>query len=365
MKAVVLVGGEGTRLRPLTYRVPKQMLPVVERPMIERVLEHLGRYGIDEVVLSLQYLPDAFTEAYPGGVVEGVRLVYATEPHPLDTAGAIRFAATAAGVDETFVVMNGDVLTDLDLSALLRFHRTHGAEGTIRLYPVEDPSRFGVVDVGPDGRVRAFVEKPAPGSAPSNLINAGTYILEPSFLDRVPAGERVSIERVTFPAMVADGALYAVADDAYWIDTGTPAAFLQASFDLLEGRRAAPPCPSAQRADDGTWWAGPVGSEGTVSGSSYVGEGATVAGGATVSRSVLGAKTTVEAGAVVRDSVLLPGVDVGPGALVEDAIVGAGSRIGAACRVRPGSVVGFGVDLAPGSVVEGQVPAVDDREARP
>lgn len=160
MRAVVLVGGEGTRLRPLTLTVPKQMLPIVEQPMIERVLGHLAAHGIDAAVLSLGYRPDAFTDAYPDGVIAGVRSQYAVEPSPLDTAGAIRFAAEHAGMDGTFVVLNGDVLTDFDITELVAFHREHGAEGTIGLTPVDDPSSFGVVPTDDEGRVQAFIEKP-------------------------------------------------------------------------------------------------------------------------------------------------------------------------------------------------------------
>ena len=209
MKAVVLVGGEGTRLRPLTLSAPKQMLPIVGVPMIERVLGHLARHGVDEAVLSLGYLPDAFMEAYPDGRAAGIRLFYAVEPEPLDTAGAVRFAATLAGIAETFVVVNGDVLTDLDLTSLVAFHRERRAEGTIALHPVADPSAFGVVPTDEEGRVTAFVEKPPRDEAPTNEINAGTYVLEASVLARIPEGGRVSIERETFPAMVRDRRLFA------------------------------------------------------------------------------------------------------------------------------------------------------------
>ena len=237
MKAVVLVGGEGTRLRPLTLSAPKQMLPIVGVPMIERVLAHLVSHGVDAAILSMGYLPNAFLEAYPEGVAAGIRLTYAVEPEPLDTAGAVRFAATFGRVDDTFVVVNGDVLTDLDLSGLLAFHRERRAEGTIALHPVPDPSAFGVVPTDSDGRVTAFVEKPPRDEAPTNQINAGTYVLEPSVLERIPTGGRVSIERETFPAMVRDGTLFARSDDGYWLDTGTPADYLQAHHDLVSGRR--------------------------------------------------------------------------------------------------------------------------------
>ncbi|HXW34671.1 MAG TPA: nucleotidyltransferase family protein, partial [Acidimicrobiales bacterium] len=220
MKAIVLVGGEGTRLRPLTNTTPKQLLPVVEVPMLERVLSWLGSSGLCDVVLSLGYRPDAFIDSYPDGLVGGVHLTYAVEPQPLDTAGAIRFAALQSAVEETFVVVNGDVLTDLDLSSLLDFHRSRRAAGTIHLTPVEDPSRFGVVPIDDRGRVIDFIEKPPPHEAPTNLINAGTYVLEPEVLELIKSTGRVSIEREVFPEIAASGELYGLASDAYWLDTG-------------------------------------------------------------------------------------------------------------------------------------------------
>ncbi|MGH9297848.1 MAG: nucleotidyltransferase family protein, partial [Acidimicrobiales bacterium] len=251
MDAVVLVGGEGTRLRPLTYDLPKQMLPVVDRPMIEHVVAWLGRHGVERVVLSLGYRPDAFVEAFPSGEVDGVRLVYAPEPEPLDTAGAVRFAAEAAGTRGRLLVLNGDVLSDMDVSALIAFHEQQRAKATIQLTPVEDPSRFGVVPTDHDGKVLAFIEKPSPDEAPTNHINAGCYVLEQEVLEGIDPGRRVSIERETFPALVAGGGLYALSSDAYWLDTGTPENYLQASLDVLEGRRTPASCPRAREVEEG------------------------------------------------------------------------------------------------------------------
>jgi mannose-1-phosphate guanylyltransferase len=301
MRAVVLVGGFGTRLRPLTLDRPKQMLPILGRPMIEPVLQHLSRHGIDDVVLSMGYRPDAFTAEYPTGVCAGVQLHFAVEPEPLDTAGAIRFAALDAGIDERFVVMNADCLTDIDVSNLVSFHDERGAEGTIALHKVEDPSAFGVVPTDATGRVEAFVEKPPRDEAPTDLINAGIYVLEPSVLDRIAADRRVSIEREVFPAMVEAGTLYAVADDAYWIDAGTPALYIRAQLDLLDGLRGDPV--------DG------------------VDPAAVIDAGAEVQRSVVGAGCTVAAGAVVRDSVLLPGSTVDEGAVVERTVLAFGAHV--------------------------------------
>ncbi len=336
MRAVVLVGGFGTRLRPLTLTTPKQLLPVGNHPLIELVVSHLARYGVDECVLSLGYRPDAFLAAFPDGHCAGVQLTYAVEDEPLETAGAIRFAASEAGIDDTFVVVNGDVLTDLDVSLLVAFHREHAAEGTIALHPVEDPSRFGVVPTDADGRVTAFVEKPPPGQAPTNLINAGTYVLEPSVLGRIPAGRRVSVERETFPAMAADGSLFAMHDGAYWVDTGTPATYLQACLDLADGVWNAP-------------------REGIVSLEAAVDQRATV------HRSVLGAGCRVEAGAEVVESVLLAGSVVRAGAQVRHSILGHRAVVGAGARLDELSVLGDDVGIEAGATLHGaRVPAPEE-----
>ncbi len=329
MKAVVLVGGEGTRLRPLTLSAPKQMLPIGGRPMIERVLDWLSPHGINEVVLSLGYRPDAFIDAYPHGESCGVRLRYAVEPSPLDTAGAIRFAAENAQIDETFVVVNGDVLTDLDVSRLVAFHREHQAQATIALTPVEDPSSFGVVPTDRTGRVEAFIEKPAKGEAPTNLINAGTYVLEPSVLDRIPPDRRVSIERETFPELVREGRLFALGSDAAWLDAGTPATFLEANLAY---------------ASQGASATGGVDSRpGLVTGSPQ----------ATVRRSAIGANVELHEGSVIDGSVLMEGVVVGVGARVIDSIVGPGARIGDGARLEALCVIGAGQVVEPGLAISG------------
>jgi NDP-sugar pyrophosphorylase family protein len=354
MKAVVLVGGEGTRLRPLTNSTPKQMLPIVGVPMIERVLGHLALHGVDEAVLSLGYLPDAFTETYPDGRAAGVQLTYAVEPEPLDTAGALRFAATFAGIHETFVAVNGDVLTDLDLTALIQFHRERGAEGTIHLYPVADPSAFGVVPTDADGRVTAFVEKPPRDEAPTNEINAGTYVLEPSVLTRIAANGRVSIERETFPAMVREGTLYALADDRYWIDTGTPAAFLEANFDYVEGRRGPVIAPGLDDRGDGVYVEGDSDLEGDVVAHAVVFAGCTVEPTARVERCVLGRGSVISTGAVVTDSVLMDGCQVAADAAVAGSIMGPRSIVGQRADVRPVSVLGAEAVVSSGTTVDGE-----------
>lgn len=353
MNAVVLVGGEGTRLRPLTYTTPKQLLPVAEVPLLERVLTALARHGVDHVVLSLGYRPDAFRNAYPTGSAAGVRLSYAVEDEPLDTAGAIRYAAREAELSETFLVVNGDVLTDLDVSELVSFHLRRGAMATIALTPVEDPSRFGVVPTEPDGRVVAFVEKPPPGEAPTNYINAGTYVVEPDVLEHIPAGRRVSVERETFPALVADGSLFALASDAYWLDAGTPEAYLRANADVLTGKRGPSPAPGAEAVSEGVWITGSPQLAGDLRPASLVAHGARLEGGCVVESSVIGARAVVGPSAVVSGSVLLAGAEVAEGAQVRGSILGHGAKVGPGARLDPISIVGDGASVAEGAHLVG------------
>ena len=354
----MLLGGEGTRLRPLTYTTPKQLLPVAEVPLIERVLTQLAGHGVDEAILSLGYRPDAFIDAYPEGVACGVRLLYAVEPEPLDTAGAVRFSADADDLDETFLVVNGDVLTDLDVTALVAFHRSHGALATIALTAVEDPSRFGVVPTDEEGRVVTFVEKPPAAEAPTNRVNAGTYVLEPEVLERIPLGGRVSIERETFPGLVTEGAVFARYDPGYWLDTGTPEAYLAANADMLNGRRARPPAPGAEPVADGVWRLGHPVLEGVVRPASLVGDGAVVAARATVASSVIGAGCRVGPGASIEGSVLLPGAQIGERAVVRGSIVGRGAVVGRDCVLDPTCVVGEGIEVEDGlHLCNARVPA--------
>jgi len=363
VKAVVLVGGAGTRLRPLTLTVPKQVLPIVEVPMIERVLAYLGGHGVDEAILSLGYLHDAFEALFPEGRCSGVDLTYAVEPEPLDTAGAVGFAARYAGVSERFLVVNGDILTDLDVTAMVAFHEQRGAEATISLASVADPSAFGLVPIDGEGKVIAFVEKPAPGApGPSGplsgergaaLVNAGTYVLEPSVLDRIPEGRRVSIEREVFPALAGAGTLYGFDSTAYWTDTGTPLQYLEAQLDLLSGRRPGPPAPLAESGPNGTWTLGDADFGSSVHGPTLLGAGAWVAADASVTRSVVGARCRIHAGARVADSVLLPGAVVGKGAVVDHSILGRCAQVGDGAEVTGVSVLGDDYVVEPRTHLDG------------
>lgn len=322
MFGVVLVGGFGTRLRPLTNDVPKPMLPIVHRPMIVDLVDRLCEGGVTDVVLALGFKPEPFRTAFPGGRHGDVRVHYAVEPEPLDTAGAIAFAARTLDVDDTFVVANGDIITDLSIADLIAAHRRLGAQATLHLTPVADPSAFGVVEVDDVGQVLRFVEKPQPGETDSNLINAGTYIFEPSVLDLVEPDERVSVERVVFPLLTQSNGLYGVSTDDYWLDTGRPDQYLQANVDLVRGLRGA-------RVDG-------------------VHATARVDPSATVIDSVVGPGAVVGAGARVTGSALLGGAVVAAEAVVESSIVA--GRVGASAVIR-NCVVGAEYSVADGEQV--------------
>lgn len=326
MKAVVLVGGEGTRLRPLTETVPKPLIPFMNRPFLHHVLDHLARHGVDEVVLSSSYLEREF-KSFLEERSEPPRITWITESVPLGTSGAV--AGARFLLDDTFLVLNGDILTDLDLSALVAFHRERRAVATIALTAVDDARPYGLVEREDDGRVLAFREKP-PDLVPG-VINAGTYVLEPRALDGVPPGVAVSIERETFPALIAGGEpVYSFVSDGYWRDLGTPQAYLQAHLDALSGLIS------------GTIRQGPL-----------VGEGARVHDEAVVgSLVVLGPDASVGAGARVDRSVIQRGARVGDDAEVEDSILGPESEVGEGAEVR-GAVLAHGARVAARSRVQG------------
>jgi mannose-1-phosphate guanylyltransferase len=317
MHAVVLVGGFGTRLRPLTHTVPKPLLPIGHRPMLEHLLARLARGGITDAVLALGFNPEPFLVAFPGDECAGVRLSYAVEESPLDTAGAIGFAARRAGVDSTFVVANGDVMTDLDVGSLIAFHRRCSGEATISLTPVADPSQFGIVEVDAAGRVQRFIEKPAPGATSSNFASAGTYVMEPRSLDRMPDSTKLSIERVVFPAMVSEGALFATATDDYWIDAGRPDTYLAANIRAVT--EEATPAVAAD---------------------------AEVAADVEIVESVVGARSRVGRGSALRRSVVLPDATVGSDVILSGSLV-----MG---RVGNGAVVIDSVIGADGVVADGE-----------
>lgn len=324
MQAVVLVGGEGTRLRPLTERVPKPALTLVDRPFLAYMIEWLAAHGVTEAVLACGFLPDALRAALGDGERAGVRIVYVTEPERRGTAGAIRFAADALGerLGERFLALNGDVLADLDLGALLRFHERGGGPATIALHPVEDSSAYGLVRRDEDGRVLEFLEKT--GAAVPGEINAGAYVLERSVLDLIPAGREVSIEREVFPRLVGAG-LRALPLAGYWMDIGTPERYLAATWDILEGRVRTRVRPTAPGLLVGA--GAEVDRDAVLGPRAVLGPGCRVASRARVSGSVLLDGCAVGEGARVEGSILAPGVVVRPGVAVVDRVVGQGETV--------------------------------------
>jgi mannose-1-phosphate guanylyltransferase len=325
MQAIVLVGGEGTRLRPLTSDVPKPAVTLVDRPFLAYAIEWLAAHGVSEVVLACGFLPDVLREALAGEEERaGVTISYFAEPEPLGTAGAIRFAADSLGdrLDDRFLALNGDVLADLDLSALLRAHDERGAAATIALHPVADSSVYGLVNCDEEGAVLEFREKT--GEAVPGQINAGAYVLERSVLDLVPAGRAVSIEREVFPRLVGQG-LGALLLDGYWMDIGTPERYLQASWDILEGRvetRVESTAAGMLVAADAV-----IAEEASVGPRAVVSPGCRVEAGAEVRDSVLLDGCTVGRDALVSGSILAPGAEVEAGAALRDAVVGRDERV--------------------------------------
>lgn len=351
MQAVVLVGGEGTRLRPLTYDIPKPMLPIIERPIIARVIEWLAINGVTRAVLALGYRPDPFMEAFPDASWEGVEIVYSTEPEPLDTAGAVAYAADFAGMSgERIVILNGDVLTDLELAKLVDFHEQSGGSVSIALTPVADPSPYGVAALDDDGRIREFVEKPSRESAPSNLINAGTYLFEPEALASIERGRRVSMEREILPELTSRGAAFALDSDAYWIDTGTPQRYVKAQLDVIAGLRPNVLLPEHDVRSRGVLVGPGAQVDGEIVGNAFIGSCAIIEAGAVVENAVVGTAVRVYAGATVRDSVLLRDSCVESKASVDDSVIGPSCSVGHGATVSS-CVIGAGFSVEEGCIL--------------
>lgn len=341
MKALVLAGGFGTRLRPLTLNTPKPIVPIFDRPFLYHQIDLLRRVpDVDEVILSLNYQPDRIEAVLGRGDDAGLPIRYVVEPEPLGTGGAVKFAEPY--LDGTTIVFNGDVLAGTDLAALVERHRTRDARATIVLAPVEDPARYGLVETDRDGNVTQFLEKPDPAEITCNTINAGIYVLEPDTFDRIPADTKYSIERRYFPSLVERGETFAAyIERGYWLDIGTPAAYRQAHRDILDGR--------CRTGDSGL--AGPgeitVSANASVAPSarllapSFIGPGATVHPGAEIGpHAVIGRASLVETSAQVRDSVVWPESIIGARATLEGAIVGRRCRVGDHAHLGPGTVLG-------------------------
>jgi mannose-1-phosphate guanylyltransferase len=358
VQALILAGGEGTRLRPLTYTTPKPVMPLAGRPFLSFMLDWARGHGVDEVILSCGFLSDGVKRVL-GDIYDGMRLRYVVEEEPLGTAGPVRLALDEGVLEERLIVLNGDVLTDIDLSAELDQHARTGARVTLALYPVDDTASYGVVPTDADGRVEAFLEK-ADGETPTNRINAGAYVVEREVIESIPAGRPVSFEREVFPRLVGEG-LYGYLAEGYWIDIGTPQRYLESTWDLLAGRvqsKLPPRDETGSLVDESCLVSGAhVGPQ------SVLGRHCSVGSDSRIERSVLHDRVTVGADATVRESVLGEGVRVGQRAVIESGVMaGAGSVIGddavvgARARLDPGAEVEAGARVPDGERVEAAEP---------
>src|SRR5918995_6305476 len=344
MQALVLAGGEGTRLQPLTYTTPKPVMPLAGRPFLSFMLDWLNGHGVDEVILSCGFMSDGVRQVL-GDIYNGMRLRYVIEEEPLGTAGPVRLAYDEGFLEERLFVLNGDVLTDIDLTAELAEHERTGARATLALHPVEDTSSYGVVPTDEEGRVEAFIEKGS-GDAPTNRINAGAYVIERDVMDAIPAGRAVSFEREVFPALVGNG-LYGYDAVGYWIDIGTPERYLESTWDLLAGRVASRLPP---RDETGSLvYENCLLSGAHVGPQSVLGRNCSVGTDARVERSVLHDRVHVGADAAVVESVLAERVRVG-----ERARIGPGAMVGAAAVIGEDAVIGEGARVEPGTQVEAE-----------
>lgn len=335
MQALILAGGKGTRLRPLTVYTPKPIVPVVNRPLLLYQIEILKRAGITDITLSLSYQPDKIEHLIGDGSEHGVKIRYVTEPSPMGTAGAYRYAAGTSM--ETVMVFNGDIITDLDVELLIEFHRSNNAAATLALVPVEDPSRYGLVPVDTAGKITAFLEKPTgeDRSRPkANTVNAGVYVLGPQILDMIPKDTNRSFEYDVFPQILVRNLPFFgyVMEDEYWRDIGTPESYLGAHHDFLSGKIRGFELPEQDRSE--------VATRADVDKTSVIAEGCVIKSGAKITNSVIGPAVHVEEKAVIRNSVIWPHTRVGTAVEITDAIVGRSCHIGRNAAVGPGSVLG-------------------------
>ena len=347
MQALILAGGEGTRLRPLTSTVPKPVVPLVDRPFVRFMLDWLRGHGVDDVVMSCGHLASGVRNVLGDGSAFGITLRYMEEREPLGTGGALKFAEPL--LDERFVMLNGDVLTDLDVTAQIEQHERTGAVATLALTPVDDPSAYGLVRTDGDGAVTEFVEKPSPDHVDTPNISAGVYVLERAVLDLLEPDQPASIERDVFPRLVGDG-LYGCVADGYWLDIGTPERYLEATFDILEGSVMT---PVGERmgttylcVEDGVENGGRIIPPGLVETGCRIGEGAKIGG-----RVVLEHGVTVGAGTTIEGAVVMQGTEIGENCTLSGCVVAGGVRIGDHCTIDGLSVLGEGVTLGDGNVV--------------
>ncbi|MGC5364633.1 sugar phosphate nucleotidyltransferase [Streptomyces sp. DT24] len=352
-EAILLVGGKGTRLRPLTVHTPKPMVPAAGVPFLTHQLARARAAGVEHIVLATSYLAEVFEPYFGDGSSLGLHIEYVTEREPLGTGGAIRNVASrlASGPDEPVLIFNGDILTGLDIRALTASHSSSGADVSLHLTRVEDPRAFGLVPTDPTGRVTAFLEKPqTPEEIVTDQINAGAYIFRRSVIDTIPAGRPVSVERETFPGLLASGAhLQGMVDSTYWLDLGTPQAFVRGSADLVMGRAPSPAVPG-RCGDRLVLPTASVSDDAKLTGGTVIGDGARIGQGARIEGSAILADAVVEPGAVISDSLVGAGATIGSRTVLRGAVIGDGARIGADNELRDGVRVWCGAVVADASI---------------
>jgi mannose-1-phosphate guanylyltransferase len=345
MKALILVGGEGTRLRPLTCNTPKAMVPVLNLPFLEHVIRHLLKHKIYDIVLAQGYLAQPIESYLGDGSRLGVRLSYIVEDTPLGTAGAIRYAQSH--LDDTFLAMNGDIFTDLDITAMVGLHQERKAKVTIALTPVADPTAYGLIETDDRGRVLRFLEKPGWDEVTTNMINAGTYIIEPGILAQIPPERKVSIERETFPLLLSQGEpVYAFPSSSYWLDMGTPEKYHQLHRDLLGGKSSHYTPATGKDVLIGEHCA--VHPTARIDGPVVIGDNCTVGANARLTGpAVIGPGCTVLEGTVIQDSLVWEDVKLGPRATVKTSLVAGHCCLNADSTIQD-AVLGDNVTVSPG-----------------
>ncbi|WP_329119880.1 NDP-sugar synthase [Streptomyces sp. NBC_01353] len=352
-EAILLVGGKGTRLRPLTVNTPKPMVPAAGVPFLTHQLARARAAGVEHVVLATSYLAEVFEPHFGDGSALGLSLEYVTEEEPLGTGGAIRNVASRlhSGADDPVLVFNGDILTGLDIRALVATHADSGADVSLHLTRVDDPRAFGLVPTDPTGRVTAFLEKPqTPEEIVTDQINAGAYVFRRSVIDTIPAGRPVSVERETFPELLASGAhLQGLVDSTYWLDLGTPQAFVRGSADLVLGHAPSPAVPG-RCGDRLVLPTARVARDAKLTGGTVVGDGAVVGAGARITGSTLHADAVVEPGAVITDSLIGAGARIGARTVLTGAVIGDGAHVGPDNELREGIRIWCNAVLPAGSV---------------
>ncbi|MEV6398735.1 NDP-sugar synthase [Streptomyces sp. NPDC051907] len=352
-EAILLVGGKGTRLRPLTVNTPKPMVPAAGVPFLTHQLARARAAGVEHIVLATSYLAEVFEPYFGDGSALGLHLEYVTEEEPLGTGGAIRNVASRlrSGPQDPVLIFNGDILTGLDIKALVAVHETSGADVSLHLTRVADPRAYGLVPTDADGRVQAFLEKPqTPEEIVTDQINAGAYVFRRSVIDAIPAGRPVSVERETFPDLLASGAhLQGMVDSTYWLDLGTPQAFVRGSADLVLGRAPSPAVPG-RCGDRLILPTATVAPDAKLTGGTVIGEGAVIGPGARIDATTVLPGARVDEGAVLSASLIGENAHVGARTILSDVVVGDGATVGADNELRAGARVWCDAVVAPSSI---------------